>query len=52
LNGKTEVAVEDTQEKALKMARQMFPGRKADIERFSDVKTAPSPQMARLAHLI
>ena len=38
-NSERASAVEDTQEKAVEVARQMFPGTKPHIERVRDVKT-------------
>ena len=38
-NSERASAVEDTQERALEVARQMFPGLKPHIERVRDVET-------------
>jgi hypothetical protein len=43
-NSERASAVEDTQEKAMEVARQMFPGVKPHIERVRNVKTGGRDQ--------
>ena len=44
-NSERASAVEDTQEKAMEVARQMFPGVKPHIERVRNVKTGGRDQL-------